>query len=291
MRKIILIAVFLAFISGIASNIIAQKENISYGKKKVSHKNIKSVFDKYGMEGCIIAADLVKGETHYYDNKRCTQKYIPASTFKIANLLIGLETGNIDSETIFKWDSVPRRLDVWNRDLGIYDAFKVSCVPCFQDLARRIGNEKMKEYLAKFRYDGMEFDESNIDMFWLQGQSKINAISQMEFVKKIYMDKLPIQKKNKAILFKAMEDEKGKNYTLYGKTGTAEIPKSKLTKKGNDAEEIFLLWYVGFLEIPGNVYFFAINMNSKKDTPLQELYTVRKQIVKEALTKMKILPE
>src|SRR5947209_8153745 len=65
--------------------------------------------------------------------------YLPASTFKIVNSLIGLQTGVISSDTmVIKWDRKTRRLD-WDKDLTMYNAFRVSAVPYFQEVARRIG--------------------------------------------------------------------------------------------------------------------------------------------------------
>ena len=56
--------------------------------------------------------------------------YLPASTFKIVNSLIGLQTGKISSDSmVIKWDGVKRNVDDWNQDLNMYNAFRMSAVP------------------------------------------------------------------------------------------------------------------------------------------------------------------
>jgi beta-lactamase class D len=64
--------------------------------------------------------------------------------------LIGLETGLVNlTDTVFVWDSLPRRMDVWEKDMTLKEAFHVSCVPCYQELARKIGADRMNDYLNR----------------------------------------------------------------------------------------------------------------------------------------------
>ena len=53
------------------------------------------------------------------DRDRSSQPQLPASTFKIANSLIALETGVVGDpdKDVFKWDGVTRSIEGWNRDL------------------------------------------------------------------------------------------------------------------------------------------------------------------------------
>ncbi|HAO7369895.1 TPA: class D beta-lactamase, partial [Escherichia coli] len=45
------------------------------------------------------------------DLARASKEYLPASTFKIPNAIIGLETGVIKNEhQVFKWDGKPRAM-------------------------------------------------------------------------------------------------------------------------------------------------------------------------------------
>lgn len=78
----------------------------------------------------------------------------------------------------------------WNRDQTLESAFKMSCVWCFQELDRRVGAEKYRNYLRKSAYGELRepFEETT---FWLDGSLAISAIEQVEFLKKVYQRSLP----------------------------------------------------------------------------------------------------
>ncbi|HHK0631374.1 TPA: penicillin-binding transpeptidase domain-containing protein, partial [Pseudomonas aeruginosa] len=82
------------------------------------------------------------------DLARASKEYLPASTFKIPNAIIGLETGVIKNEhQVFKWDGKPRAMKQWERDLTLRGAIQVSAVPVFQQIAREVGEVRMQKYL------------------------------------------------------------------------------------------------------------------------------------------------
>lgn len=86
--------------------------------------------------------DMKSNSYIYYDSARCCERFSPASTFKIPNSIIGLETGVIaDENFVIQWDSVMRR-EVCNKDLTLKEAIKQSCIAYYQELARRVGAER-----------------------------------------------------------------------------------------------------------------------------------------------------
>ena len=116
-----------------------------FSQKVEERTDLYKYFDKYGHDGCCVLYDLKKDSYLKYNPIRCTERFIPASTFKIFNSLVGLETGAVkDQFEVFKWDSVKRFYDKWNQDIDMLNAFKYSCVWFYQELARRIGEEKMQ---------------------------------------------------------------------------------------------------------------------------------------------------
>ena len=65
-----------------------------------------------------------------YDSYDLHKQYSPASTFKILNSLIALQTKVIkDENTIIKWDSIDRSYEPWNRDQDMKMAFANSTGP------------------------------------------------------------------------------------------------------------------------------------------------------------------
>src|SRR5712672_3440055 len=88
------------------------------------------------------------------DKERSGQAMLPASTFKIPNSLIALETNVVvdPDKDVFKWDGVVRSIEGWNRDHTLRSAIAASVVPVYQEIARRIGAERMQKYLDLFEY-------------------------------------------------------------------------------------------------------------------------------------------
>ena len=99
---------------------------------------VQEEFGKYFTEnnacGCFALLSNSTGNITVYNLERYRDSaYLPASTFKIVNSLIGLQTGVIENEKmVIKWDSVERPFAAWNRDLTMYDAFRASAVPYYQ---------------------------------------------------------------------------------------------------------------------------------------------------------------
>lgn len=262
-----------------SEEITGSGSNIPKGKSKIKKDlpELKSIFEQAGMKGSFLVFSQNRRVFQSYNNKRAKTGYLPASTFKIPNSIIGLETGIINSETIFKWDGEKRRMEAWEKDLPLKDAFQVSCVPCYQEVARKIGLSRMTEYLKKYKYGKMEINENNIDKFWLEGESKITSYEQIEFLRKFYEGELPIKQTTKAIMLGIMLQDKGDNYKIYGKTGWS-------VRDGNNYG-----WYVGFLTTLGNVYYFALNLEPKNQKDFSNFANSRKEITFECFKKLGII--
>src|SRR5262245_46262560 len=70
-----------------------------------------------GVAGCFVLYDLKSDRYLRYNEERCRRRFSPWSTFKIANSLIGLETGVItDAEFVIPWDRAKYPPDNWNTE-------------------------------------------------------------------------------------------------------------------------------------------------------------------------------
>ena len=77
-------------------------------------------FQDLDVEGSILIYDLNSEQIYQHNRDRNATAFLPASTFKILNSLISLETGVIPDEiAILTWDGVQRSIPAWNRDLII----------------------------------------------------------------------------------------------------------------------------------------------------------------------------
>jgi len=163
--------------------------------------SLKKYFDENKAEGCFAIFDNGTGRFTVYNLARYRDSaYLPASTFKIVNSLIGLQTGDIVNDSIvIKWDGMRRKREEWNKDLTMYEAFRVSAVPYYQEVARRIGKDTMQLWLDSLGYGKKDPKEklvirSAIDSFWLDNSMKVTPDQQLGLITKLYFDGLPFFK-------------------------------------------------------------------------------------------------
>jgi beta-lactamase class D len=208
--------------------------------------------------------------------------YLPASTFKIVNSLIGIQTGRISGEKmVIPWDGVIRKFPggdtaaAWNKDLSMEEAFKVSAVPYYREVVRRIGKDTMQHWLDSLgygsRYKKFEIN-NNLDTFWLDNTLKVTPDEQLGLAKKLYFNQLPFQGRPQDIVKKLMLQENNANYKLSYKTGWG------FTENGNA-----LGWVVGWIEENKHVYFFVLNVEGAHDT---DITTIRKKILEGILKQL-----
>ena len=245
----------------------------------VQDNKLKKFFDDNHVQGSFGLFNNGNGEFTIYNLSRFKDSaYLPASTFKIVNSLIGLETGKItDEKMMIKWDGVQRSIPEWNKDLTMEQAFKLSAVPYYQEVARRIGKDTMQFWLDSLGY-GSRYQKpviNKIDTFWLDNSLKVTADEQLGLVKKLYFDQLPFQKRTMRIVKEVMIQEKNANYTLAYKTGWG------FRENGNA-----LGWIVGWVIENQHVYFFSLNVEGAHDL---DLTNIRINILKGILTKLGFL--
>jgi beta-lactamase class D len=217
---------------------------------------LKKYFDENKVTGTFGLFDNGLGQFTVYNLPRFTDSaYLPASTFKIINSLIGLETGTVlDSTTVINWDGGDRGRPECNRDMSMRDAFRISCPPWYMEMARRIGKPAMQKWLDTLGYArryGKFTIGNNVDTFWLDNSAKVTADEQLGIVKKLYFDQLPFQKRSQRIVRDMMLWEKDANYTLCYKTGWGFTEKSHA-----------LGWIVGWIEENNHPYFFSLQLES-----------------------------
>jgi len=238
---------------------------------------LKSIFEKFNVEGSILIFDQNNNQYMGYDLERCNTPFCPASTFKIPNTLIALECGIATADYIFKWNGEKRSFKSWERDMSIEEAFKASAVPVYQEIARKIGIERMQYYVRLFNYGNMEITSENIETFWLEGNSAITQYQQIYFLQKLYNLQLPISEQAMKLTKSIILYEIADNYKISGKTGWAIRQDENIT------------WFVGYVESKDNVYYFAANIVPNANTDLSTFSQERINFTKEVLRELKII--
>jgi beta-lactamase class D len=213
---------------------------------------LKKYFDSARVSGCFALFDNGRGIFTIYNLRRYRDSaYLPASTFKIVNSLIGLQTGKIENEKmVIPWDSVKRQNPEWNQDLSMEEAFRVSAVNYYQEVARRIGHDTMKKWIDTLGYGNKDI-RGPVDSFWMNNHLKITPDEELGLVKRLYFDQLPFFHRNQEIVRKVMLQEDHANYKLSYKTGW-----------GNQEDGHEIGWVVGWIEENRHPYFFVLNLES-----------------------------
>lgn len=215
-------------------------------------QEVGELFKSAGIKGTFVLYDVTDQTYIGYNRTRAEKRFIPASTFKIPNTLIGLSVGAVKNvDEILPYGGHPQPFKVWEKDMGLREAIALSNVPIYQELARRIGLKRMHANVSKIEYGNNETG-TVVDNFWLVGPLKISAMEQTNFLAKLAQDTLPFpQIFQKHVREIALLEQK-ENYTLYGKTGWGNAPNQGIG------------WWVGWVQKDGRIYAFTLNMDIQK---------------------------
>ncbi|QNA88404.1 class D beta-lactamase [Massilia sp. Dwa41.01b] len=234
---------------------------------------VARLFAQEGVKGTFIVHDVAADSYTVHDRQRAQTRYIPASTFKIANSLIGLSTSVVANvDTVLPYGSGPTRRPEWAHDMSLRDAIRISNVPVYQGMARRIGLERMRAGLRTLEYGNMDPGQS-VDTFWLDGPLAISAQEQTVFLDRLAQDKLAVPKEAMAAVRYILRQEGREE--LYAKTGWGSPP----------GATVDIGWWVGWVKKDGKLYTFALNV----DIPDNETGAKRVSLGKAALTALGLL--
>jgi beta-lactamase class D len=229
-------------------------------------------FEEGGAKGTFGMFDNSRGRFTVYNLDRFKERFSPASTFKIVNAMIGLQTGKMTTDsTVIPWDGVQRERPEWNQDLSLHRAFRYSAVPHFQSLARSIGRDTMQRWLDTLKYGNMRIG-SAVDSFWLDTTLLISPDEQLGLVKRLYFRQLPFRASVQESVKKMMVQENNALYQLAYKTGMGQ------TREGRP-----MAWMVGWIEENRHVYPFVLNLDVKPEDGAR-LPDTRVKILKDILT-------
>jgi beta-lactamase class D len=189
------------------------------------------------------------------DKDRSGEAKLPASTFKIPNSVIALETGVVGDpdKDVFKWDGVVRSIEAWNRDHTMRTAIATSAVPVYQEIARRIGAERMQKYVDLFEYGNRDIG-GGIDRFWLTGNLRIDPIQQVDFVDRLRRGALPVSKRSQELVRDILPVTRVGDSVIRAKSGLL----------GAEQGRPSLGWMVGWAEKGSASTVFALNMDCRE---------------------------
>jgi beta-lactamase class D len=227
--------------------------NLGFGETSTT-RDLSEFFG--GRESCFVLYDSQNDSYLRYNPKGCEARFSPCSTFKIANTLIALHTGVASGpEFSLAWDGVRRGDPAWDRDQTLRTAFQGSVVWFYQELVRRVGHERETEFVHKFDYGNMD-TSGGATNFWLQSSLCISADEQVEFLRRLWADDLPVSRDAQRITREIMEQSRREGRVLYGKTGTGGDRRADVARLG---------WFVGCVRRGERTVFFATRITGERD--------------------------
>jgi beta-lactamase class D len=248
------------------------------GAATASSDDLSRYFE--GLKGTFVLYDARHRSYIRHAPSRAAERFRPCSTYKIPNSLIAVETGvAADADFLIPYDAKrdpqqPGWLPEWPRDHTLRSAFKYSVVWYYQEIARRVGRERMERYVRQFHYGNQDISGA-IDLFWLSGPLRISADEQVAFLHRFYDGKLGVAARTTAIVKDIMLADQGPGWRLSAKTGACG--------SGDEA----VVWYVGFVEKAGDLYYFALNLGG---APTSQLAPLRISKTREILNGLGIIP-
>ncbi len=238
-------------------------------------RDFSSFFGNYS--GAFVLLDAAHGHWVRYHPDLCRKRVTPCSTFKIPNSLISLETGVASGpEFSLPWDGTRYPIEPWNRDQTMRSAFSVSCLWFYQELARRVGIQRMDAFVSKIHY-GNGDTSGGITNFWLSSSLAISPDEQVDFLRRLHARQLPFSARTVDAVLDIMTVSRQGQTVYRGKTGTAGDPVRQIATQG---------WWVGSVSTPKGDYFFATCITGG-DNPSGR---TAREVTEAILINLKILP-
>lgn len=231
-----------------------------------------AIFSHFDAKGSIVVIDEREESrgSFVFNRKRAETRYSPASTFKIPHALFALDAGVIRDEFhVIPWDGRKRSYEAWNHDQTLRSSMRHSVVWVYQTFAKAIGEAQERKYMEKIKYGNA--DPTGEAPFWVEGNLRISAFEQIDFLQRLYRNDLPFRLDTQRLVKDVMINEAGRDWRLRAKTGWSGA----------------VGWWVGWVERPTGSVFFALNM----DTPnkADDLFK-REAISRQVLESLGALP-
>ena len=240
--------------------------------QQVNNVAISNMFEEAKTNGVITIYDGNNYQSYGNYITRANTYYIPASTFKMLNATIGIEHGLTNPNETFKWNGEKRLFPAWEKDMTLTEAMTASAIPVYQELARRIGLNRMQNEVKRIGFGNSNIG-NKVDDFWLVGPLKITPKQEAEFAYRLANNKLPVSLATQEKVHTMLFNEEINGSKIYAKSGWGWDVKSQVG------------WYTGWVVQPnGKIVAFSLNLEMRK-----EIASKRKEITIASLKQLGII--
>ncbi|WP_395088931.1 penicillin-binding transpeptidase domain-containing protein [Armatimonas sp.] len=208
---------------------------------------MRELFDK-DFPGVGGGAMTIKGSHITRWGTGLDQRVVPCSTFKIVLAHLALEAKLVKSaEEIWKFSGKKSGRVEWGRDLCLRTALETSAEWYFQDVARKLGAERLRAGVKKLGY-GSGWSGKTPASAWHDGTLTISPMEHVLVMQRLSAGTWPFFAPIQTSVKKCLAYPVDGDVQLWGKTGSSE--------KGKDGRA--LGWYVGAFLREGEATSFAI---------------------------------
>jgi beta-lactamase class D len=211
-----------------------------------------------GRDGCFELYDLKTNKlVTRYNPSICGKRVSPASTFKVPLSLMAFDAGLLkDENSAMKWDGKKTRRPEWNQDQTAASWMRLSVVWFSQRLTPRLGMQRIKTYLARFRYGNQDMS-GGITKAWLQSSLLISPDEQLRFWEHFWREELPVSKHAFDMTKKiTLLGTSRSGWTVHGKTGSAAMVADGKLLRGSG-------WFVGHIARGNREYVFVTHYSDR----------------------------
>ena len=210
-----------------------------------------------GIDGTFVLLDGQTGAYTRWNAARAEQRFAPCSTFKIPNTAILLEAGAApDPEFVVKYDpALKASRQAWRQDHTLRTAYRDSVLWYYHAVSKNAGMAAEARLVKQFGY-GNGDTSGGVDgarPFWIDGSLRISANEQVAFLKRLHDQRLGLSPRTDSLTKAIMIAEQTPAGTLRAKTGACQ--------PAGDAQ--VTVWYVGYVEKPAGVWYFALELGDK----------------------------
>jgi beta-lactamase class D len=240
-----------------------------------------------GAKGCFLLYDMKsKSFKKVIGEENCRERFVACSTFKVPLSVMAFDSGVLKDESqVLKWNGEKGFLKSHDQDHNAKTWMRDSVVWFSQRLTPQLGREKVQQYLHDFKYGNEDFS-GDITHAWLVSPGdndpavKISAYEQVEFMKNLWTDNLPVSKRATRITRDLTFLETSPHgFKLNGKTGSNYYDHDYQKEK-----RLGFGWFVSHLEKGDQEYIAVANLSDLTPTDQKQYGGLRaKQITKKIL--------
>lgn len=208
----------------------------------------------FAQELCFVVMDAKNGELiekmgdiHAQDS--------PSSTFKIALSLMSYDKGILIDEhnPVWPYEGQDCYLEIWKQDQDPASWMAFSPVWFSRRLTPQLGLDAIVTYLNAFQYGNCDFS-GGLKQAWLNSSLKISPLEQLNFLRKLVLNELPVSEHAMQMTKKLLFVENFNGYDLFAKTGSDDT----------------FAWLVGWFEKENQTLIFALKVDNFATFPSKQ---------------------